>query len=351
MLQFMYPVELPIGRKQRWVMVIRKTILAVIALIHIFSCGKSSVPISEQDPGILFVPVEGFKLTMNNADAGLSQSEAASGELTYSLSGCEQRASQLLTIPFSMSVAMPPVKLKSTSRLKDCSIQIDTISIGGVQFTAAQKALRSYVGSKSSVGLYVSTVDPTDSYAVVPSRKITFESGEKLAKVEFNLVKQENVGVRSVGELPPLLTLSGSDPLFFEGVDPATGHGLFRVRFVCSDVSATDAVQPEFSSSGQCEIPDVALQKIEDFEFLISKRTTDGEGLLPNDVEVKFEASAPRIKKANLPLQPGSQYFELSLLGEEVMSTTDKLWLLARYKNASTGAKSYAAWSIEAEKL
>lgn len=330
--------------------IIRPT-FAIVALLFTVSCGKGSVPISEQDPGILFVPVEGFKLTMNNADPGLSQSDAASGELTYSLSGCEQRANQLLTIPFSMSVAMTPVKLKSTSRLKDCSIQIDSISIGGVQFTAAQKALRSYVGPKSSVGLYVSTVDSSDSYAVVPSRKITFESGEKLAKVEFTLVKQENVGVSSVGELPPLLTLSGSDPLFFEGVDPATGHGLFRVRFVCSDVSSTDAVQPEFSSSGQCEIPDVALQKIEDFEFLISKRTTDGEGLLPNDVEAKFEAASSRVKKANLPLQAGIQYFELSLLGEELMSVTDKLWLLARYKSPSTGTKSYAAWSIEAEKL
>ncbi len=330
---------------------ISRRALCIAAFISALSCGRVNSPVSEQDPGILFAALEGFKLTMNNADDGLSQSDAASGELTYSLSGCEQRANQLLTIPFSMSVAMPPVKLKTSSRLKDCSIQIDSLTIGGVQFNAAQKALRSYVGLKSSVGLYISSVDPTVSYAVVPSRKITFESGEKLAKLEFNLVKQVNVGARGVGELPPLLTLSENDPLFFEGVDPTTGNGLFRVRFVCSDVSSTDAPQPDFSSSGQCEIPDVGLQKIEDFEFLISKRNTDGEGLLPDAAEAKFQMAASRIKKAKVPLLQGSQYLEISLLGEEVMSVTNKLWLLARYKNPSTGAKSYAAWSIEAEKL
>lgn len=333
-------------------MSIEKAIHSMFVCLSLIACGKASTTITSDDVKAIYTNIDGFKLTLNYADESLTKSITDGGELSFSLSGCEARTSQLLAIRFALGVPMAAIKLKSTSRLKDCTIKIDSLTVGGVRFDVAQKAMKSYVGEKSSVGLYISSANPSISYALIPSKKISFEADENLAKIGFTLVSQVNVGTNVVGEIPPLLTLADTEPLHFEGVDPSSGKGLFRVRFVCQDVSATSEQSSEIATTQKCEIPEVASQKLEDLDFLIAKRSLDGEVLLPDAAEEKFTLGAARVKKAKLPLAQGSQFIEVSsLLGEEVMSQTDKLWLLAKYTNSLTGAKSFAAWSIETEKL
>jgi hypothetical protein len=326
--------------------------LIYLSTLVVAGCGRTTVDSGTGNLDLTAIPFEGFQFTVTTSPDAVGGIKQDSGELGYSLKGCEMRVSQNPSLPFSFARAAPVVKLKSASRLKDCTIQLDSLNFDGKRFVPIKIDAPSYIGKKTGIGIYISDTDPGTSYALIPSKNVSKDEAQNVMSITLLLVKQISLQTSVAGEMPPVITLSDSAPLFFEGVDPDSGVGRFRIRFKCMSASDTLMGQASGISDDRCIVEGMANHKIADYEILISRRTTDDIALLPDEAEAFFSAGSARIKKFTVPADPNLPYLEVpSLAGEDKMIDTGKLWLLVRYTSSDSGMKSYAAWQIESEKL
>ncbi|NBW83558.1 hypothetical protein EBR21_17565, partial [bacterium] len=185
----------------------------LLMFLTVIGCSKGSVGGSALNLDSTSVQFSGFQLTVNISDQTASGVTSDSGELKYSLKGCESRTSDETTMPFVLSKQIKPIRLKAYSSLKDCSIHIESLNFAGNTFLPAQQAISSYVGSKTGIGLYMSSAEPESSWALIPSKKFSVDPETNLISINLKLVKQTNVQVGVSGEMPPLLVLSEDSPL------------------------------------------------------------------------------------------------------------------------------------------
>jgi len=242
--------------------------------------------------------------------------------------------------------------LRRSSRLQECTVAVDSFTLSTDEYVQAKPSSRAFIGVKRSVGIYHAVGKPEQALVLIPAKSFSIDPSEKVAVLPFTIATQTDVSAGVSGELPPLISFYEDTPLFFEGVDPTTGHGLFRFRFQCLGVSETKNSGNPGSIDGKCVVPELSSQEVSQFSFLLAQRSADSTGLLPDDAEAMFASGGARVKVISNPEAETRPFFEISgLLGPVQMIETEKLWLLARYVSPVNGAVSYAAWAIATEKL